>query len=741
MADGKVTISTELDNKKLEGDLSRLTRKIETLEDRLSRQRSERSPLVEQSAQLSVNLDKAGATLERMKSGGEFFTSGAIREQEAIVQRLQKEWDTVQSRVEKYDANIRNTAAELDRQKEKAGGIAQQLAKASKSSDKMAKAQERAQKSAHKFSLRLREVIRSALVFTLITQALGKFREWMGKVIRTNQEAAAAMARLKGALLTMVQPLLNIIIPAFVALVNILTRVISVIAQIFAMLSGKTIDSSKKSAAALNKETEALEGVGSAAKEARSQLAGFDEINQLSGDNSGGGGGSSGPVAPDFDFDADLTDSQLKNILGLVEMIAAGILAWKLGNGFLDSLGKFAGLLLAINGGIGLAQAAMDAWTNGVSWENLLEMLARAAELVLGLWIAFGKVGAGIGLVISGLTMLATGFHDAFENGWNLQNTLLSMAGLFATGLGIALLTGSWIPALIGGIAAVLLAFTVATGHGEELLAGVRTMMEGFVDFFTGVFTGDIEKAIGGIGKIFDGLGVVVGALIDGLRDTLLGFLDWLDEKTGGKLHNIIEFAKKIVAGFFDTPKEAYQGFIDGMKLAFQGVIQFLTGVFTGDWEMAWEGVKNIFKGAWNGIISLVEGAINLLINGINALINGFNKVLSMGDAVAEKLFGTTVRVPTISDVSIPRLASGAVVPPNREFMAVLGDNKKETEIVSPLSTMKQALMEAMQEVGGGGNNRTIQVNLVVDGKTLARVVVPQINDMTKQAGKPVLLF
>ena len=79
----------------------------------------------------------------------------------------------------------------------------------------------------------------------------------------------------------------------------------------------------------------------------------------------------------------------------------------------------------------------------------------------------------------------------------------------------------------------------------------------------------------------------------------------------------------------------------------------------------------------------------------------------------------------------IPYLAQGTVVPPNKEFMAVLGDNTREHEVVSPLSTIKEANKEALLEVlsalgltGGGGNGETIVVKLVVDGRTLADVVV-----------------
>ena len=67
----------------------------------------------------------------------------------------------------------------------------------------------------------------------------------------------------------------------------------------------------------------------------------------------------------------------------------------------------------------------------------------------------------------------------------------------------------------------------------------------------------------------------------------------------------------------------------------------------------------------------------------------------------------------------------------------MLGDQKSGTNVEAPLSTIKQAVMEAMAQ----GSRKPINVNLVVDGKTLARVVVPNINNMTRAAGKPVLLY
>ena len=43
-----------------------------------------------------------------------------------------------------------------------------------------------------------------------------------------------------------------------------------------------------------------------------------------------------------------------------------------------------------------------------------------------------------------------------------------------------------------------------------------------------------------------------------------------------------------------------FTGLVDGIKQILGGIIEFLTGVFTGDWDRAWNGVKDIFKGVWN---------------------------------------------------------------------------------------------------------------------------------------------
>ena len=705
-ADGSIIFSTEIDNKKAQAELDKLEKKIASLEIKASQAGAKKIPLEEQADALGVALDDAKQKLEALKASG--ASPGAIGAQSETVTSLQYQWDQVNNKIDRYNREIEKANGDIDVSKSRAGELAAQLASAGRSTEKMSAGVKKAEKSAKTFASRMKSVVRSALVFTVITQALSKFRNWIGDVIKVSPEATAAIARLKGALLTLVQPLVNIIIPAFTKFVNILAAIINKIASVFAVLTGKTVESSKAAAEALNKQTSALNGTGAAAKEAKKQLLGFDEINQLTEDTSGGGG--SGTIAPDFSGFDD-TEDELNTILGLVGAIATGLLAWKIASLFTDSLSMIGGIALSAAGAFALVYFWLDAWNNGIDMQNFLGMLAGVAALAGGLAIAVGSTAAGIALVIGGLAMLVVGIKDVIENGFTLENTLTIIAGLLAAGLGIGLLTGNWIPLLIAGIAAALIALVSFTGHGEELINGLKETIDGFGKFFKGVFSGDMEMTAEGLKQIWDGLKNTWNAIIDSIRDAWNMFIEWLRGKNP-ELAAIFETYGKLVSDLYSSVKQILGG-----------IITFISGVFTGDWDKAWEGVKQIFKGIWNGIVSILEGAVNLIIGGINWMIRQLNKIQIKAPGW---LGGGTIgfNIPAISTVSIPRLAQGAVIPPNREFLAVLGDQKNGTNVEAPLETIKQALAEVLSQNGSG---EEIIIKFTGDLATLARVLTPEI--------------
>ena len=654
MADGEIVIDATISDKKLHSDLNKVRSNIASLQKEFNKLGSQKTPMEEQLRTIGAELDNAKAILAEMRSAPKgTYEKTDVSEQAERVRLLQSEFNKTAGEVEKLNSKLTNTSEKISDAKTQAADLAQQIEGRNKGAGIRA-ATEAASKSMDNFGKRISSVVRSALVFTAITQALAKVREWVKSVVMTNSEARESIAQLKGALLTLAQPLVSVVVPAFTMLVRVITAVINQISRLVSLISGKSVKASANAAKSLNKETKALKGTGSAAKKAASDLAAFDEINQLSGDtadSAGGGGVSVDDITPDFSYMDDISD-RLKKIADAVLLIAAGLALWKVASGLPGALGsiltKLSGILIAVGGLILLWDGLSDAWNNGVNWKNLLESLAGVVAFAGGLAIAFGKVGAGIGLVVSGAALIITAFKDIVTNGANLQNTLMLISGIVATGLGFFFLTGSVIPLVIAGIASVVTAALALTGNLTEFARN--------------------------------------------LKDNILG-----------------------------------------------GIIQFIKGVFTGNWKSAWEGVKKVFSGIWNSIVIIAESAINAVIKGLNWLISKINTIKFTVPSWVPGVGGKSIggHLSSLSEVKLPRLATGAVIPPNKEFLAVLGDQKSGTNIETPLATMVDAFKQAMAESGGG----TTTVVLQLDGKEIARSTVKNINNMTRAAGKPVLLY
>ena len=608
-ADGSIVIESKIDNAQAEKELDRLTKRIENIEKEISGKQAEKSKWAQSAEELGVQLDSAKAKLYEMQTAAKgVFSAEQISMQKETVNSLQSRWNAAESQVEKYDRQIQSATAKLSQNKQQAAEVADQISQAAKNQTKFDGALDDTNKRFDKLHSRVSRLASRVFLFSMITTGLRAVRDWMGNVISSNDEASAALARLKGALLTMVQPLVSVVIPAFTTLVNLLTAIVGKVAAFISALGGKTVQQSADAAKALNKQANAIGGVGSAAEEAQKQLMGFDEINRLeSTDTSGGGGGGAGTtdIQPDFSW-ADSVSETMDRIAKYVLLIAAGLALWKIGSMLPGQLGTILytlGLILIAVGVLLIAwDGIRDAWENGVDWGNMAEMILGVAGAATALYLAFGGIAAGITLVVGGIVLLIVAFHDMMENGMNLQNTLLAIAAIMMAGIGIGILTGSWIPLLIAGIAGLLLAIVYFTGHGEELISGLKQVCGGFIDF--------------------------------------------------------------------------------------------ITGVFSGDWEKAWNGIVNVGKGAVNVLISIINSLISLVVSCLNMI--SFD-IPSWVPFIGGGHFGFNIQ----HAPQIPYLAQGAVIPPNREFMAVLGDQTRGNNIEAPEDLIRKIVRE---ETAGNGD-------------------------------------
>lgn len=208
-------------------------------------------------------------------------------------------------------------------------------------------------------------------------------------------------------------------------------------------------------------------------------------------------------------------------------------------------------------------------------------------------------------------------------------------------------------------------------------------------------------------------------------------FIDWIIEKILPVLLPIIDGVVKALMSAAGMIADEVSGIIDVIR----GIIQFLTGVFTGDWKKAWEGitkifegVKNTIKGTVNGIIGIVESLANGVVKGINTVIQSLNGLkFDIPDWVPGGLGGKEFgfNIPELKQVSIPKLATGAVIPANNEFLAVLGDQKHGTNIEAPLDTIVDAVMIALNNIGFGNNfgngKMTLEVPIYLDKREIGR--------------------
>lgn len=273
----------------------------------------------------------------------------------------------------------------------------------------------------------------------------------------------------------------------------------------------------------------------------------------------------------------------------------------------------------------------------------------------------------------------------------------------------------------------------------ESINNRIVPVFQDFAKRFDDVVTNHVqpmaEKAIEFFNKLAEGLKPIADALKFLWENVLSPLLAWVIDAMIGGIANKLDF----LGNEFNTWLETVSDVATGVFEALGGVIDFLIGIFTGDWERAWEGIKNIVKGIFDAVSGIVKGAINKIIDALNFLIGKLNLLrIDMPDWVESK-FG--VGSIGFNIPKIPHLANGAVIPPNQQFAAILGDQRSGMNLEAPADLIRQLVAEGIQSAGGTGGEIVVNITTELDGRVVARNQVRHINDLTRAAGKPVLLI
>lgn len=245
----------------------------------------------------------------------------------------------------------------------------------------------------------------------------------------------------------------------------------------------------------------------------------------------------------------------------------------------------------------------------------------------------------------------------------------------------------------------------------------ISPIFEKLIPEMEALYKEHIAPLLTNLGEFFSEVGDNLSAL---WNELFKPFIDWFIENIMPVISPIIEAVGKTFIDVFGTIFDIISGFVDILS----GLISILVGTFTGDWKRVWDGIKSIFVGIWNTLVSVFETFINSSINLINGLIDGVNNITGKIGIPS---------IPNIATISIPKLATGAVIPPNAPFLAQLGDQKHGTNIEAPLDTIKQAVREV---VGSNGNGTTYHFVAQLNGQTLFEQFVSQAQLVQMSTGQ-----
>lgn len=576
-----------------------------------------------------------------------------------------------------------------------------------------------------------------------LSNTLGDIKETFGRAVRT--------------ISTTFLPILNAVASVLAAVATVANKVAQTIANVFGgQVAGKewqyvppgTAAAAEDAAEGMDDLAKSTEKAGKAAKN-NLQQASFDTLHILADNSkdasaatsdassgSSGGGSSSGAAAGLMEMNTGVEAAGegigwLQSLLEKFRNFASNLDFGPLQESFGRLKESVAPLVSVIVDGLGWA------------WENILVPLAQWT-ISEALPAFFDLLGAAISVVVAVLEKLKP------LAGWLWENFLQPIAAYVgdkfvqflrevADGLQklADLISGKisfreWLAELtplekaLLAVGAAIAAVKLAALGMEAIvwLKNLKNLELGST--LIGKLGQVIALTAGGAGTLKEAMAAVfgpnsvlagVGALIGGIVLALTSFVD--------QWENGMSLAKEAVMAVglaIAAVGLAIMGVPGVVAAAIAAAIFFIaTAVLAikDNWEEisaaaahTWEGIKsgakaaidyvvNAFKRFVNNIISMFEAKINYYIKGINMLISLLNKIsIDIPDwipLIGGKHFGFNIK--SLDLVQLPRLATGAVIPPNKEFAAILGDQTQGMNIETP----EHLLREIIREESGNG--------------------------------------
>lgn len=441
-----------------------------------------------------------------------------------------------------------------------------------------------------------------------------------------------------------------------------------------------------------------------------------------------------------------------QNLLNTIGNIASGLEeAWNKNEVGTRIIQGIADIFLAILGFIEKITGATAEWAGNLDFYPLLESIANLLEAIEPVVKAIGDFLYDIYTTI--ILPVATFLIETA-----LPGVINAISGLFEF-LG----EHKWIIETIGAALIGAFAVTKIVPLIMTIIGAVKNLI---AVFSTGGLIGVISKLVPALGTVISTLGgpltlAIVGIIAVGVllithweevkevaqkvwsfvQEKFQQFDDFLNGIFTQDFQENFGIMGDVLEGFWKGVENVW----NGIKNTFKGIIDFIKNVFTLNWRGAWQSVIDIFSGIFETIGGIVTVPLNSVIGAVNTIIraisSGLNAVIRMLNRINFTIpswvpvFGGNrfgFSIPTISAPQIPYLASGAVIPPNKEFMAVLGDQKQGNNIEAPEGLIRRIVRE---ESGKSSGNK-YEVALKVGRRELAKLVINEAKLIQMQTGR-----
>jgi len=457
--------------------------------------------------------------------------------------------------------------------------------------------------------------------------------------------------------------------------------------------------------------------------------------------------------------DWNSTSNQVATTISLIAGIVSGALL------AIGAIMVLTGGSLPLGIGLMVAGAVSLATTVAVNWNStstqmsqtisIITALVSAALLVIGAVLVFGagSTPLGIGLMAAG----AVGLASTVAVNWdNIQSALQGPIGVVTALVSAALLALGAVLAFSGG--ALPLGIGLMAAGAAGLAATVAVNWENIIEALQGPI-GEVTAAIGGallaLGALlaFSGVALPLGIAIMALGAVSLATVvavNWNTIVTAlqGPIGAITAAASAALLALGVILCLSGVGIPLGIGLILAGAAG-LAAVVAINWDYIpdkvagiWTKIKDGTKNFINWMVGGIEWMVNKVLDGINWMIDQLNKIsFSVPDWVP-KIGGNSfgVNISNVAPVSLPRLAQGAVIPPNRQFMAVLGDQKNGMNIETPLDTMVHAFKTALSDTETQNNvPQTIQIVASGDDAGLIKFIKFSLDKESSRVGTKLI--